>query len=146
MRIPLQISILALGLVVAAGCRDRNRKPLPEVSQTMPDLPLPPLAKVVERSGGDDALQITFWSAMSPDSLAGYYRSILSSGDWNLVSDNTMRDGVIALYAERNGPPLWVTIRRDSAQGGSRLTLSGAVIKSDSTKAADAARDSTKTS
>ncbi|MEO8201722.1 MAG: hypothetical protein ABI679_14430 [Gemmatimonadota bacterium] len=112
----------------------------------MPNLPLPPMARVVERSGGDDALQITFVSAMSPDSLATYYRAVLSQGEWSLVSDTKMRDGVVALYAERPGPPLWVTIRRDSTEGGSRLTLSGVVIKSDSAKAAEAARDTTRRS
>jgi hypothetical protein len=143
MRIPLQISVLAIAVVVLGGCRDR--KPLPPISETMPNLPLPPMAKVVERSGGDDALQITFWSAMSPDSLAQYYRSVLSQGEWNLVGDTRMRNGEIALYAERKGPPLWVTIRSDSTEGGSRLTLSGAVIKADSGRVTPKA-DSTKAS
>ncbi len=144
MRIPLQISVLALAFGLVVGCRDR--KPLLPISETMPNLPLPPLGQVLERSGGDDALQITFWSAMSPDSLAMYYRSVLSEGEWNLVSDTQMRDGEIALYAERKGPPLWVTIRSDSAKGGSRLTLSGAVIKPDSAGQAGTSRDSGKTS
>ncbi|MEO8293922.1 MAG: hypothetical protein ABI613_00310 [Gemmatimonadota bacterium] len=133
-----------MALVLAGGCRDR--KPLPPLSQTMPNLPLPPMARVVERSGGEDALQITFWSAMSPDSLAQYYRTVLSEGEWNLVGDTKTRTGEIALYAERKGPPLWVTIQSDSTEGGSRLTLSGVVIKSDSSKTAPTPPDSARKS
>ena len=101
----------------------------------MPNLPLPPSATVLNRSGGPDALQITFRSSFSPDSMAGYYRHVLTNGEWHLVNDDRSSDGTVSLYAERNGPPLWVTIKKDPNSSGSLLTLGGAVTKADSTRA-----------
>lgn len=142
MRIPLHVSVLALGLVTLTGCRDEP-PPSPRMSEAMPNLPIPPLATVVGRAGGDDALQITFRSTLSPDSMADYYRRVLTSGEWNLMSDTRNRDGSIALYAERKGPPLWVTIRRDSTGAGTLLTLGGAVTReADSAAAVDTTKRS----
>ena len=101
----------------------------------MPNLPLPPVSEVIGRSGGPDALQITFRTQMDANAIADYYRNILSRNEWNLVSDSRGRDGMVTLYAERAGPPLWVTIRPDSASAGAILTLSGAVTGKDSTPA-----------
>jgi hypothetical protein len=113
------------------------------VGKAMPNLPLPPAATVLTRSGGEDALQITFRSAYPPDSLAKFYRQVLTSGVWNLVNDDRAADGTVSLYAERNGPPLWVTIRQDPDSRGSLLTLGGAVTKPDSTKADSTKRPTT---
>jgi hypothetical protein len=134
MSIPQQLSILALSALLFAGCKDKSPPPA-SVFEAMPNLPLPPAATVVSRSGGPDALQITFRSEYSPDNLAAYYRSVLTNGSWNLVNDDRATDGTVSLYAERNGPPLWVTIKKDPDSNGSLLTLGGAVMKPDSTKA-----------
>ena len=142
MSIPRQVSVLALSVLLLAGCKDK-KTPVPSVAEAMPNLPLPPAATVVARSGGADALQITFRSAYSPDSLAVYYRRVLTSGIWNLVNDDRASDGTVSLYAERNGPPLWVTIRKDPDSNGSLLTLGGAVMKPDSTKADSTKRPTT---
>ena len=114
--------------MLASGCRDKPPEP-PPLSEAMPNLPLPPQATVVSRAGSEDALQITFRSTLPADSIAKYYRGILSSGIWSLVGDTKTADGGIALYAERNGPPLWVTIRNDSAGSGTLVSLGGAVTR-----------------
>ncbi|MEP7324611.1 MAG: hypothetical protein ABI836_01570 [Gemmatimonadota bacterium] len=139
MSIPRHLSILALAAGLLAGCKDKDAPPI-AISEAMPNLPLPPAATVVNRSGGPDALQVTFKSAFTPDSMASYYRRVLTSGEWNLVNDDRGSDGTISLYAERNGPPLWVTIRQDPETNGSLLTLGGAVSRPDSTKADSAQR------
>ena len=138
MRILRNISLLATSAVLLAGCRDKAPEP-PPLSEAMPNLPLPPLATVVSRAGSEDALQITFRSLLPPDSMAAYYRGVLTTGTWSLVGDTKTADGSITLYAERDGPPLWVTIRKDSTSTGSLLSLGGAVIRSnpDSTPAPD---------
>jgi hypothetical protein len=142
MRISLQFSVLAIAAMLAAGCRDKPPKP-PGLSEALPNLPLPPLATVVGRSGGENALQITFLSTLPPDRIADYYRLVLSRNEWTLVNDTKMADGKIALYAERSGPPLWVTIAKDSAGVGTLIVLNGAVPKPDTTKArADSAKRS----
>lgn len=124
--------MLAVFLAAATGCRDERPKP-PTVGEAMPNLPLPPQSAVLGREGSTDALAITFISSWSPDSMADYYRGMLTHGEWTLVSDTRDRKGVIALYAERSGPPLWVRIWRDSTVNGSLVTLAGAVPPADST-------------
>ena len=128
MRILRSITILALSATLLAGCRDKAPEP-PPLSEVMPGLPLPPLASVVSRAGSEDALQITFRSSLPPDSMAAYYRRVLTSGVWSLVGDTRTADGSIALYAERDGPPLWVTIRKDSTSSGTIMSLGGAVVQ-----------------
>lgn len=129
-RSSLVVTSLAAALLM--GCAG-DRPDTPKLSEAVPNLPLPPLATVVNREGGEDALQITFRSAMPPDSIAAFYRNLLNRGEWSLMNDARTPDGGVALYAERNGPPLWVTIRQDSLSRGTLITLAGAVTKSDST-------------
>ena len=129
MRIPRRITVLALTALAILGCRDEPPKQ-PRMSEAMPDLPLPPLATFISRSGGEDAIQLTFRSTLPPDSMAVFYRQVLTSGEWSLVNDSRSREGEITLYAERGGkPPLWVTIRKDSTSSGSLLSLGGAVTR-----------------
>ena len=123
-----QISALAVSAVLLSGCRDKAPEP-PPLSEAIPNLPLPPLATVVSRAGSEDALQITFKTPLPPDSIVAYYRGVLSSGGWSLVGDTRTADGSIALYAEQDGPPLWVTIRKDSASSGTVLSIGGAVVR-----------------
>ena len=127
--------------MLGLGCRDKAPEP-PQLSEALPNLPIPPLASVVSRAGSEDALQITFHSPLVPDSIAHYYRGVLSSGVWSLVGDARTADGSIALYAERNGPPLWVTIRADTASSGTLISLGGAVTRPNLDSAA-ASRDTT---
>ena len=60
--------------------------------------------------------------------VADYYRTQLSRGKWRLVSDVKSSDGSTILYAEQNGPPLWVRIWKQGNQPGSMVQLSGAVV------------------
>ena len=141
MRILRSISVLAVSATLLSSCRDKAPEP-PRFSQVLPGLPLPPRASVISRAGSEDALQITFRSSLSPDSMAAFYRGVLTSGVWSLVGDTKTADGSIALYAERDGPPLWVTIRKDSTSTGTILSLSGGVVPADSTVHQDSTRPS----
>ncbi len=130
MRIRPTVILLAALATAAAACGKDKPHP-PELNQVLPNLPLPPNAAIVSREGGEEALQFTFISGWNQDRVANYYRQTLSRGPWTLVNDTRMSDGTVALYAERNGPPLWVTIRPDSLGRGSYVTLAGARSKSD---------------
>lgn len=114
-------------LLLALACSEPKK--MPEIGETIPNLPLPPSAEVLSREGGDDALKLQFRSSSAPDEVASYYRAILSKAPWNLVSDNTQPDGTIALYAEQAGPPLWVTIRKADGASGTIVDLAGAKVK-----------------
>jgi hypothetical protein len=125
-------SLLA-GLVLACGSESRAPK-LPELGAAFPNLPLPPEPELVSRTGSADALQLTLHSPSEVDRILDYYRSILSTGNWRLVSDIKNRDGSVALYAEQNGPPMWVRIWKPKGQSGTMIQLTGAVAPKDSTK------------
>lgn len=114
-------------LLLALACSEPKK--LPELGETIPNLPLPPSAHVLSREGGEDALKLQFRSDLEPGKVAAYYREVLSQPPWNLVSDNTQPDGVIALYAEQEGPPLWVTIRKADGASGTIVDLAGAKVK-----------------
>ena len=116
MSISRKISLLALAAGLLAGCPSERPKQ-PQLSEVMPNLPLPPLASVVSREGGVEALAITFRSSLIPDSMAAYYRNVLTAGVWTLVSDTRDAGGVISMYAERKGPSLWVRIRTEDVSG-----------------------------
>ena len=82
----------------------------------------------MSRAGGADALQITLFSATKADALTDYYRTQLSKGKWRLVSDVKRPDGSVALYAEQDGPPLWVRVWPTSDGAGSMVELAGALV------------------
>jgi hypothetical protein len=123
----MKISRIALLLALASvACGQPERKTV-KLSDALPDLPLPPEASVIGRSAGADALKLTFSSTLTPEQMAEFYRGTLTSGVWRLVSDTKTADGTIALYAEREGPPMWVTIRKTPGTVGSTVELAGAV-------------------
>lgn len=113
-------------LLVLAGCSEPRKEP--KLSETLPNLPAPPNSDVISREGGEDALKIRFRSSLQPDQVAAYYREVLSNTPWRLVSDTREQDGGIALYAEQDGPPIWVTIRKADGAEGTYVDLAGAKV------------------
>jgi hypothetical protein len=124
---------LLAGLALACGSEPRAPKP-PELAAAFPNLALPPDAKLVSRAGGADALQLTLESPADMDLILNYYRSVLSTGNWRLVSDIKNSDGSVALYAEQDGPPMWVRVWKPKGQLATMVQLTGAVAAKDSTK------------
>jgi hypothetical protein len=130
------------GIIVAVlACRSepRHSQPtLPAAAKVFPNLPLPPNPELVSRAGSSDALQLTIFSPAGFDEVTEFYRKVLSEKHWRLVSDKKNADGSVVLYAEQNGPPLWVRIWK-LGDRGTMVELSGAVPVADSAKAASAA-------
>jgi len=116
-------------LVAVMACSPDAPEDMATVAEVLPGLPLPPAARVVARAGTSEALSITFQSEWSADSLAGYYRGVLSNGIWTLESDVTDATGAIVLYSTRDGPPIWVRITRTAGAPGSTVQISGGVKK-----------------
>lgn len=121
------------GVLLACGSEPRGPKP-PSLGAAFSHLPLPPEPELVSQTGGADALQLTLHSSASLDMVADYYRKTLSSGNWRLVSDTKTGDGSVVLYAEHNGPPMWVRIWKPEDQGGTMVQLTGAVTSKDSVR------------
>jgi hypothetical protein len=115
--------------VLVAGCGllacSAPKKEVP-LRDALPNLPLPPSAQVLSREAGEDAMQVRFRSDLEPDQVAIYYRALLGKPPWRLTSDTPGADGTITLYAEQDGPSLWVTIRKAEGAPGSLVVLAGA--------------------
>jgi hypothetical protein len=118
---------LLLALAAALACSEPQKQP--KLSETLPNLPAPPNSDVISREGGDDALKVRFRSSLDPEQVAAYYREVLSKAPWRLVSDTKEQDGGVALYAEQDGPPLWVSIRKADGASGTFVDLAGAKTK-----------------
>jgi hypothetical protein len=100
-----------------------------------PNLPLPPGAQFVSRAGSADALQLTLFSPSEARGVVEYYRGVLSKGKWRLVSDVKKPDGTVVLYAEQEGPPIWVRVWPSTDRAGTMVQLAGAVVGQDSLNA-----------
>jgi hypothetical protein len=127
-----------LGLAAAAilACESEPPPPTPPAfARAFSHLPLPPNPQVISRAGSADALQLTVFSPIETARVADYYRTQLTKGNWRLVSDIKSPDGATALYAEHDGPPLWVRIWKANDRPGTMVQLTGAVVAQDSARA-----------
>jgi hypothetical protein len=124
--IPRKIRALVLCAALAA-CGDKGPKTI-AVHEALPDLPLPPGGTFVNRSGSPEALQVTLRTTMSVDYVTAYYREVFKKGGWRLVNDARDPEGATVLFAERNGPPMWVRIWDGKNGQGTMVELSGAKV------------------
>jgi hypothetical protein len=124
---------LVCSILLACGSEPRGPKP-PGLGDAFSHLPLPPEPELVSQTGSADALQLTLHSPASLAQVTEYYRNVLSTGNWRLVSDTKSADGSVALYAEQNGPPMWVRIWKPGDRDGTMVQLTGAVIGKDSVR------------
>jgi hypothetical protein len=129
-------SILVLVLALSgAACGHDSTPKSPQFSEVLPNLPLPPNATFVSKSGGVDALQITVRSPVRVEEVADYYRHLFKTKGWRLINDAKDQEGAVVFFAEQNGPPLWVRVRSAEDGNGTLVDLTGArVTKKDSAK------------
>jgi hypothetical protein len=134
-----RLTLATLGVAaIALGCRRHAAAAANDVAsfpESFQHLPLPPEAQFVSKSGSKEALQIVFKSTQPPPVVANYYRGELSRGGWHLVSDTEDSTGAV-LFAEQNGPPLWVRVSWDDSAKATIVSLTGAVVSRDTTKRA----------
>ena len=128
--------LLSLFCVLLLACGSDAAPPAksPDTFTVFPNLPLPPGAKFVSRAGSSDALQITMFSPNEATYVVEYYRDVLSKGRWRLVSDQKKPDGKVILYAEQDGPPIWISVWPVTDSAGTMVQLAGAVLAKDSVK------------
>lgn len=127
--------VVALSLA-AVACGGDSKPKSPELTEVLPNIPLPPDARFVSRAGGTDAVQVTLRSPSGPDDVAAYYREVFKKSPWRLVNDAKDQQGGVVFFAEQDGPPIWVRVRNGEA-GGSLVDIAGARVtrSHDSTKA-----------
>ena len=126
------VSLLALG-VAACGPEARpidtaqaRRDSAPPV-QVLVAVPVLPHAKVISATGTSEAVSTTLSAPYPPDSSAAWYRRALLARGWRLVGDQRAGDGSLTIHAERQGPPLWIIVRKGPG-GGSELQVIGAIV------------------
>ena len=73
-------------------------------------------------------MQVTVQSPLAVDAVAEYYRHLFKGKGWRLVNDAKTQDGAVVLFAEQNGPPLWVRIRSADDGKGTLVDLAGARV------------------
>ena len=126
---------LACIVLLACGSESSPAPKPPSTFAVFPNLPLPPGAQFVSRAGSADALQLTLFSPSEARGVVEYYRGVLSKGKWRLVSDVKKPDGTVVLYAEQEGPPIWVRVWPSTDRAGTMVQLAGAVVGQDSLNA-----------
>jgi hypothetical protein len=121
------IVLLTLSLA-AAGCGHDKPPQSPKVSEVLPNIPLPPGASFVSKAGGTDAVQITVHSPARADVVAAYYRELFKREKWRLVNDAKDPEGAVVLFAEQDGPPIWIRIRGADDGRGTLVDIAGARV------------------
>jgi hypothetical protein len=121
---PMRKSIVLFALLLAAACSEPRKEV--RISEALPTIPLPPASHIIGKEIGEQAVKVQLRSSWAPDDVAAYYRDLFGSAPWRLVSDVKTQDGTIVLYAEQDGPPIWVSIWRASGSEGSYVDLTGA--------------------
>lgn len=132
----ISTTMLLGAIAVLVGCGSEPRSsapPPPDLARAFSHLPLPPEPQLVSKTGSPDALQLSVHSPADLAEVVAFYRKELSGDRWRLVSDRQTPDGATVLYAEQNGPPLWVRIWKP-ARGGTMVELTGAVVDSSKSK------------
>ena len=136
-------SLLPLAVaLVAASCRDEPPK-IPSIHEALPNMPLPPDPTFVSKAGSENALQFVFSTPVSPERALAYYRGVFAKAPWHLVSDQPVADSGRALYAERDGPPIWVMLTPSPHNGGTIVSISGAVVTKPAPGVADTGKPGT---
>jgi hypothetical protein len=72
---------------------------------------------------------ITFRSTATVEEVLNYYREILVQGGWSLESDVQDAVGAAALYAVKEGHPMWIRVSQTPGAPGSIVEVSGAVVE-----------------
>ena len=125
MKTRLPFAIAALVLLVACTAKKERAVATPNVLSGVPILAN---SQILDSSGTAEAEQAVLFVQLTPDSVAGIYRRYLVANGWRVVGDVADQAG-IDLYAERQGPPLWIRIR-PAGKGFTRYTLIGALGRS----------------
>ncbi|HEX5004675.1 MAG TPA: hypothetical protein VFV65_05125 [Gemmatimonadales bacterium] len=135
----MRYPMLALAVIALAGCRADAARETASTAAALPFLPVPPQAEVVSRAGSADAVQITFRSKSSPGEVLSYYRVLLPRSGWSLESDAEDAVGAMALYALKDGHPMWIRISQAPGMPLTIVEISGAVVLPDTQAATPAA-------
>jgi hypothetical protein len=92
-----------------------------------------PQSSIVKVSAGTDAAELQLASPAPADRIAAWYREALPLNGWELKNEGKDREGALSIYAEKEGRPLWITLRPNPNGQGTTYTLIGAIVDSTAT-------------
>ncbi len=122
------IPFLLAAAVLVTACGDKTAPEVeetpPTVTEVFPNLPLPPAGQLLSQEGAGAAMQMVFSSTEPGDSIADFYRDVLSRPPYELINES-INNGVVSFFVEQNGPSMWVVVQGLEA-GGALVTLAGA--------------------
>jgi hypothetical protein len=124
------LTVALAATVLLAGCHKPKPKEI-KLSQVLPNIPLPPDPEPLVKETGTNAMRVLIVSRVAPDSVAAYYRNVLSADPFRLINERSS-GRTTSFYAEQDGPSIWITVSPNGDQG-SMVTIAGA---SDSSQAA----------
>jgi hypothetical protein len=120
--------VALLGLTLAACAGKEGSEKAVRTPPVLTGVPVPALATVIDSTGTADAGQVVFLVGMPPESVTAFYRRELPRAGFRIVGD--VGDSLRAdLYAQRQGPSLWVQIRPAREPNITMFTLIGAVTE-----------------
>jgi len=99
-----------------------------------------PQSTIVSVSAGTDAAEVQLSSPVPVDRVAAWYREALPLNGWELKNEGKDKDGGVTIYAEKEGRPLWLTLRPNVGGAGTTYTLIGAIVDSTATPQVPPAR------
>lgn len=119
--------VAALGAVLG-GCvaKESDRAAGTPPPQLFKGVPFPREARVVDTTSTADAVRAVLRVDAPSELVLAFYRRELPKAGFHIIGD--VGDSAEAdLYAQRDGPPLWVQVRRGARPGTAQFTLIGAV-------------------
>ena len=103
------LAAVAVSLAACAGGEERAQPPRP-APPVLAGVPVFPFSVILDTTATEEAARATLIVAQIPDSVAAFYRRRLTAEGWRILSDMAADSGV-TIYAQRQGPPLWIQIR-----------------------------------
>jgi hypothetical protein len=125
------VTLVVLGLV---GC-DRPKEPDARqvVSRALRGTLSYPQSSIVSYSAGTGAAELQLASGAPVERIVSWYRQALPMNGWELKNEGKDREGALSIYAEKEGRPLWITLRPTPNGQGTTYTLIGAILDSTTT-------------
>jgi len=127
-------SLVLLGcLALAVGC-DRAKEPDARqlASRALRGVLSYPQSTLVSVSAGTDAAEVMLTARDPVERIATWFREALPLNGWQLRNEGKGADGSVSIYAEKDGRPLWLTLKPNVGGPGTTYTMIGAIIEPDS--------------
>jgi hypothetical protein len=104
---------LVLLAASAAACTraDSGASQPPATPHYLADVARYPRSAVVDSSTTSDVDHLSLTADVPVDSVAAFYRRRLPASGWSILAD-TGDTLAVALYAQREGQPLWIRVSR----------------------------------